>query len=104
MSPENEKNPRIVSRVYKTEFLAGFDVGRNQLAMAINRVLCGSDCVNDGVSLDGCVKLRDACILSTMISNMASLKLSSQSYMAKMCLLACLLSHCVYVSSTIGYK
>lgn len=31
--------------------------------MAINRVLCGNDCVKDGVSLDECVgytKLRDA--------------------------------------------
>ena len=31
--------------------------------MAINRVLCGSSCVNDGVSLDDCAgykKLRDA--------------------------------------------
>ena len=41
----------------------GFDVGQNQLAMAINRVLCGNDCVDDGVSPDTCVgytKLRDA--------------------------------------------
>ena len=53
-----------MSHVYKTfEFSVGFDVGRNQLAMAINRVLCGNNCVNDGVSLDDCVgymMLRDA--------------------------------------------
>ena len=37
---------------------------KNQLVMAINRVLCGNNCVvSDGVSLDGCVgykRLRDA--------------------------------------------
>ena len=53
-----------MSRVKTFEFLAGFDVGWNQLAMAINRVLCGNNCVvNDGMSLDDCVgymKLRDA--------------------------------------------
>ena len=62
--------------------------------MAIDRVLCGNNCVvNDSVLLDDCVgynRLRDA-ILSTTILGLVSLKVSLQLCMARMGLFACLL-------------